>query len=187
MAIRYKHSNVYSTYFCTFTCYKWLHLFKITQSYDLVYDWFSILRNKCNSEIIAYVIMPNHMHCILYFKEAGFNLNTIISNGKRFMAYEMISRLEEKEENTILQLLSESVTEREKKKGQLHKVFKNSFDAKPIFSDKFLHQKIDYIHYNPVSGKWRLVRNYTDYEHSSAAFYELNKLKHFMPLHYKDV
>ncbi|WP_324560160.1 hypothetical protein [Agriterribacter sp.] len=127
------------------------------------------------------------MHCILYFKEAGFNLNTIISNGKRFMAYEMISRLEEKEENTILQLLSESVTEREKKKGQLHKVFKNSFDAKPIFSDKFLHQKIDYIHYNPVSGKWRLVRNYTDYEHSSAAFYELNKLKHFMPLHYKDV
>ena len=131
--------------------------------------------------------MPNHMHCVLYFKKAGFNLNKIISNGKRFMAYEIIRRLEEKEENITLKLLSESVTEREKKKGQLHNVFKDSFDAKAILSDNFLHQKIDYIHYNPVSGKWRLVHNYTDYEHSSAAFYELNEPKHFMPLHYKDI
>ena len=187
MATRYKHSNVYNTYFCTFTCYSWLHLFEITNSYDLVYRWFSILKNKCNSETIAYVIMPNHIHCILYFKEAIFNLNKIISNGKRFMAYEIIRRLEEKEEHSILNLLSGSVTQREQNKGQLHKVFKDSFDAKAIFSDNFLHQKIDYIHFNPVSGKWRLVRNYTDYEHSSAAFYELNEPKHFLPLHYKDI
>ena len=78
------------------------------------------------------------------------------------MAYEMIKRLKQKEESMILQLLSEAVTEREKKKGQLHKVFKDSFDTKAIFSDKFLHQKIDYIHYNPVRGKWQLVSNYTD-------------------------
>lgn len=91
-----------------------------------------------------------------------------------------------KEESAVLQLLSESVTERDRKKGQLHKVFKDSFDAKAIFSDKFLHQKIDYIHYNPVCGKWQLVSNYTDYEHSSAAFYELNTFKHFSPLHYND-
>ena len=74
----------------------------------------------------------------------------------------MIKRLKQKEESMILQLLSEAVTEREKKKGQLHKVFKDSFDTKAIFSDKFLHQKIDYIHYNPVRGKWQLVSNYTD-------------------------
>jgi hypothetical protein len=103
------------------------------------------------------------------------------------MAYEMIKRLKQKEESMILQLLSEPVTEREKKKGQLHKVFKDSFDTKAIFSDKFLHQKIDYIHYNPVRGKWQLVSNYTDYEHSSAAFYELNSYKHFAPLHDKDI
>ncbi|HTN06548.1 hypothetical protein [Agriterribacter sp.] len=127
------------------------------------------------------------MHGILYFKEAGFNLNKIIFDGKRFMAYEMIRRLEEEEENIILRLLSESVTERENKKGELHKVFKDSFDAKPILSDKFLHQKTDYIHYNPVSRKWQLVGKYADYEYGSAAFYELNYHKHFIPLHYKDV
>ena len=30
------------------------------------------------------------LHCILYFKEAGFDLNKIVSNGKRFMAYEIL-------------------------------------------------------------------------------------------------
>jgi putative transposase len=50
------------------------------------------------------------------------------------------------------------VTLREKKKGQVHKIFKDSFDAKPIFSEKFLIQKINYIHYNPVTGKWMLAK-----------------------------
>lgn len=187
MAIRYKHSSIYSTYFCTFTCYNWIRLFEIANAYDLVYDWFSVLKNKYNCEVIAYVIMPNHLHCILYIKQANFNLNTIISNGKRFMAYEIIKRLKQQEESAIIQQLSESITEREKKRGQLHKVFKDSFDAKAIFSDKFLHQKIDYIHYNPVRGKWQLENNYTDYEHSSASFYEQNSFKYFAPLHYNDI
>lgn len=40
---------------------------------------------------------------------------------------------------------------------------------------------------NPVSGKWHLVDDYTDYEHSSASFYELNKQSTFDIVHYKDV
>ena len=61
-----------------------MHLFELTKSYDLIYNWFNILEND-KIEFIAYVIMPNHVHCILYFPEAGFNLNKILSNGKRFM------------------------------------------------------------------------------------------------------
>jgi hypothetical protein len=38
--------------------------------------------------------MPNHIHCILYFPKAGFNINTILSNAKRFMAYEIVNRVE---------------------------------------------------------------------------------------------
>ncbi len=36
-----------------------MHLFELTKSYDLVYNWFNILKND-KIEIIAYVIMPNH-------------------------------------------------------------------------------------------------------------------------------
>ena len=67
--------------------------------------------------------MPNHLHCILHFSEANFDLNKIIGNAKRFMAYEIVERLKQKNETGMVELLAASVTEREKKKGQLHKVF----------------------------------------------------------------
>lgn len=161
-------------------------LIEITNSYDKVYEWFSILRND-NIETVAYVIMPNHLHCILYFPEENFDLNKIIGNAKRFMAYEIVNRLEKHRETRILQILKAAVTAREKKKGQLHKVFKDSFDAKAIFSDKFLIQKLDYIHHNPVSGKWNLAKDFVAYEHSSASFYEENTVKHFLPKHFNDI
>ncbi len=157
-----------------------------TNSYDLVYSWFNILK-KDKIEVVGYVIMPNHVHCILYFPEAGFNLNKILSNGKRFMAYEIINRLEVANDNKTLKILQDALTEREKKKKQLHKVFKDSFDAKAIFSDKFLIQKLNYIHYNPVTGKWKLAKDFVSYEHSSASFYEDGVVRDFEPKHFKDL
>ena len=161
-------------------------LFTIARPTRVIRAGFNILKEE-KTDTVAYVIMPNHLHCILHFREANFDLNKIIGNAKRFIAYEIIERLKENKETEILQLLASSVSEREKKKGQLHKVFKDSFDAKPIFSDKFLMQKLDYIHYNPVTGKWQLAKNFVDYEHSSASFYEEGIVKHFMPVHFRDL
>ena len=68
------------------------------------------------------------------------------------MAYEIIKRLEEKRLTKILLQLKEGLTERDVSKGQKHKVFEDSFDAKPIYHRKFLVQKINYIHLNCVRG-----------------------------------
>ncbi len=187
MAIKLKHSDTFSTYFVTFTCINWLPLFEIVQAYDLVYKWFGTLKETYNADVVAYVIMPNHLHVILHFQATGFNLNSIIANGKRFMAYEIINRLERLADKTTLTKLANMVTLREKKRGQLHKVFKDSFDAKPIMTHAFLLQKLNYIHYNPVSGKWMLAKDYLAYEHSSASFYELHTWLHFKPLNYMDI
>lgn len=163
-----------------------MHLFEQTKSYDLVYNWFNVLK-KGKIEVIGFVIMPNHIHCILYFPENGFNLNKILSNGKRFMAYEIVNRLENANDTHTLNILQNALTEREKKKNQLHKVFKDSFDGKPIFSEKFLIQKLDYMHYNPVTGIWNLVPDFVSYEHSSASFYEEGVTRNFRPTHFKDL
>ncbi|MFL5789698.1 MAG: hypothetical protein ACJ748_16675, partial [Flavisolibacter sp.] len=150
MPVRFSHSSgPDSIYFVTFTCYKWLHLFKVTDSYDTVYKWFDYLY-KNNIYVTGYIIMPNHVHVLLYFKEMPKSLNIIISNAKRFMAYEIIKRLEQKKENKLLDFLHEGVGKREKKKGQIHKVFEESFDAKVCYSDKLIFQKLLYIHHNPV-------------------------------------
>jgi putative transposase len=184
MAIKWKHDDSTTMYFCTFTCYNWLRLIDKVNGYNMVYKWFDHLKDQ-GYGTVAYVIMPNHLHTILYFPKAGFNLNKIIGNAKRIMAYEIIKRLEESDEQAILNCLSREVSIREKDKGQKHKVFTDSFDAKGIYNEKFFNQKLNYIHRNPVSGKWQLVIDYTDYDHSSASFYETGEVNHYEPFDYR--
>jgi hypothetical protein len=75
------------------------------------------------------------------------------------MAYEIINRLDEKNMNEELIFLHEAVTKREAKKGQIHMVFEDSFDAKGIYNEKFFMQKLNYIHHNPVSGNlWMIIQ-----------------------------
>ncbi|MBS1666238.1 MAG: hypothetical protein JST58_02575 [Bacteroidetes bacterium] len=103
------------------------------------------------------------------------------------MAYDIIKRLQKIGREDILDQLSAGLMAREIGKGQKHRVFEESFDAKASYSENFLIQKIGYIHHNPVSGKWNLVSDYSKYERSSASFYEDGEAKHFVPKHYKDV
>ena len=44
--------------------------------------------------------------------------------------------------------------------------------AKNIYTEKFLAQKMEYIHQNPVTERWNLVRDRADYKYSSACFYD---------------
>jgi len=87
------------------------------------------------------------------------------------MAYELIKLLKAADQKHVLNQLSSACTSLEISKGQLHKAFEPSFDAKPIYTREFLFQKLDYIHHNPVAGKWTLCEDYTDYPHSSASYY----------------
>lgn len=170
MRTKSKIPNRDGVYFVTFTCYKWLPLFEITQSYDVAYKWFDYLKTK-GHHIIGYVIMPNHIHALIAFRNSQTSTNTIIGNGKRFMAYEVVRRLKEKNETELLQQLTEGVGARDYKRGKLHEVFESSFDWKECRSNKFIDQKLDYMHDNPCRGEWNLAASSELYLHSSARFY----------------
>ena len=58
----------------------------------MVYNWFHYLCTQ-GHHIIGYVIMPNHIHALIAFKNSGKNINTIVGNGKRFIAYDLVERL----------------------------------------------------------------------------------------------
>ena len=170
MAVKQQISATDGTYFITITCFSWLHLFEISNAYDCVYKWFNVLR-KGGHYINGYVIMPNHLHALISFSSTGKNINTIIGNGKRFMAYDIVERLQETNNENILASLSNAVKLSDKKRGKLHEVFEDSFDNKECFTKKFILQKLDYIHWNPCTGKWNLAACPEDYVHSSARFY----------------
>ncbi len=115
--------------------------------------------------------MPNHLHVLIDFAASTKSSNTIVSNGKRFMAYTIVERLQEKKENEILLQLSEAVIKSDKDKGKIHQVFERSFDCKEITSQHYFMQKLSYIHNSPCSGEWKLKENPIDYLHSSAKYY----------------
>ncbi len=74
--------------------------------------------------------MPNHVHALISFVATGQSINTIIGNGKRFMAYEIIKRLQAKEENGLLLTLQNNVEVKRRANNKLHDVWKLSFDWK---------------------------------------------------------
>src|SRR5665647_762999 len=170
MAVRTLIEQTEGIYFITFTCKHWLPLFETTKSYDTVYKWFDYLKTKGHF-IKGYVIMPNHLHVLIDFGISEKNINTIVSSGKRFMAYEIVKRLQEQKDQEILLKIAEAVAKSDKDRGKIHQVFERSFDGKHITSQHFLMQKLSYIHSNPCSGVWKLVENPVDYIHSSATYY----------------
>jgi REP element-mobilizing transposase RayT len=186
MAIKVSHSSDYALHLVTFTCFQWINLFDLASGYEFVYKWFEYLWRK-QITVVSYVIMPNHVHLILCLPDPTMDLNKIIGNGKRFLAYAIVQALERTGNHDTLDLLYYSVSPRERNKGQKYRVFEKSFDAKPIYTEQFLQQKIDYIHHNPVRGKWQLVDDYTLYLHSSASFYETGKPQLFRPVHCNDL
>jgi len=186
VSIKITQKNQNASYFISFTCHEWLPLIAISSQYDAFSKWFYYLKDK-HIPLLAYVIMPNHFHGILHVPdESIININNIIANGKRFIAYEIVKSLKAKGDIVTLSILNSSLSLNDRKKKQQHKVFISSFDCKEILSDEMFFTKLDYIHFNAVRGKWNLAEDYTKYPHSSAGFYELEEENEFLT-HFSDV
>ena len=61
---------------------------------------FDYLKSK-NHFVKGYVIMPNHLPVLIEFSNSTKSINTIVSNGKRFIAYEIVKRLQEQDQHEI--------------------------------------------------------------------------------------
>jgi REP element-mobilizing transposase RayT len=82
-----------------------------------LYNWFYHLKSKGHFTN-GYVIMPNHLHALIAFRNTGQSINTIVGNGKRFIAYEIIKRLGQQKETELLQRLNLSVEAKDRKRNK---------------------------------------------------------------------
>ncbi|MEO7586236.1 MAG: hypothetical protein ABIS74_24810, partial [Ferruginibacter sp.] len=53
-----------------------------------------------------------------------------------------------------------------------HEIWQRDSLGVEIYSVKVARQKLEYIHNNPVTGKWQLAKDYLSHRYSSARFYE---------------
>jgi REP element-mobilizing transposase RayT len=173
-------------YFITFTCHNWLPLIDTADAYEDVYKFMEVIKKEGNN-IVGYVIMPNHLHFLINYKNPSKRLNTLIGNGKRFLAYEIVRKLQQKNEYELLNHLALAVGPKDRSRGKKHEVWKPGFDVKECRTEKFLLQKLNYIHDNPVKGKWKLATDNESYVHSSCLFYFKKKHRLCEATHYDEV
>ena len=172
MSVRTKIGEPDGVFFITFTCARWMPLFQITDGYSAVYTWFDYLK-QAGHYIAGYVIMPNHAHVLIAFSASQTPITTVVANGKRFMAYELVKRLHEQGNNKILEQLASWVNKTERLHNKKHQVFEPSFDRKECRTIAFMKQKIDYIHLNPCKAGLATLPEH--YAHSSAKYYYTGK------------
>ncbi len=173
MATRYKElfeSN--RVYFITFTIAGWQKIF-IDKAYcNLIFKWFLYMEKHYDNRVCGYVIMPNHIHLLLYITSKSPKISTLILNAKRFLAYEIVSLLKGDFKNKeILMYFEDSVYKAESK----YRIFEYRYDSLMIRTKKFFLQKLNYIHRNPCRSNWNLAVFPCEYVYSSAANYILGE------------
>jgi REP element-mobilizing transposase RayT len=170
MSVRRLHDQTDGLYFITFTCVNYLPLFEETQLYSFICEQFRLLNHE-GYKICGFVIMPNHVHFLLYVPLEA-NINRRIGAMKRFTSYEIVKRLKALSFSNRLEFMHNQVNNTDRRRGKQHDVFEPSFDARICLSRDMADQKLKYMHDNPCSGKWNLVQDYTQYTWSSAHYYE---------------
>ena len=168
MATRKKTFTPGYIYFVTYTILQWKHVFTSEKYFELVYKWFDYMKKEYDNKIHGYVIMPNHLHLLLYISEHSQKLSKLIQNGKRFQAYDIIKYLRGDKNEELLSIFTIAADE---SKGSLHKVFEDRYDSKQMMNADLFKEKLNYIHNNPCTEKWKLAKRPEDYRHSSASNY----------------
>ncbi len=171
MGVREKIFIPNNVYFITFTILGWQKIFTNDKYCNLVYKWFDYIKEHYHNQIYGYVIMPNHIHALIYISDQSPSLSKLIQNAKRFLAYGIVDFLKRDGKRELLKFFASQANTAQKAK---HKIFEDRFDSKLVDADLFL-EKLAYIHNNPCQDKWRLATTPEDYWYSSANNYILGK------------
>lgn len=126
-------------------------------------DVCSTLKEQWPFKLIAYVLMPDHVHLIVNPKDG--RIRELAGTLKSLSARRMIDQAGG----------PSFLREQPDADGSIHQVWQESFKALPLWSDWLIWQKINYIHNNPVRSG--LVRSAADYRCSSFRSFYLGDCK----------
>jgi len=168
MSTRKRHMfSEYNCFFITTTFKDWIPLLINDNYYNIICESLDFCLDKYNADLIAYVLMPDHIHLIVYFNKET-NVSGFMRDFKKYSSVRIRKNLEEEKKVNIIEQLVFN------KYGQKFKVWQNRFDAVLIKSKEVLLTKMEYIHHNPV--RKGLVTQPVDWIYSSAGYY-LNSTK----------
>ena len=155
-------------HYLTFTIVEWMDIFTEKWARQIVIDSLKYCQEEKGLVIYAFVIMPTHMHLIV--SSDTDNLSNTIRDMKRHtskaIADFMIGK-SNKRFQWYMDVFREQAKNHQRNKD--YQVWMHHNHPVELYSNKFIWQKLNYIHYNPVEAG--LVEYPEEYLYSSARVY----------------
>ena len=166
----HKIENQNATHFLTFTVVAWIDVFTRDDYRKIIIDSLFFCQKEKGLCINAYVIMSNHIHLVCHVKEP-FLLSDVIRDFKKFTSkaildFMLMSDIESRKEWMIRLFKYYAKYNKNNKDYQFWQHHNMPIELE---SPKWIKQKLDYIHLNPVRNG--IVLEAEDYVYSSARTY----------------
>ena len=172
MSEKYKFGDPEGMYFVTSTIVGWVDVFNRPELKHIVIDSLRYCQKEKGLAIHAWCLMPSHLHMIIStYKDP---LSGIMRDFKSHTAKEIIKELDtihESRRHWMLELFGEVAGGL--KRITNHKVWQDGNHPILLTKKKFVMEKLEYIHNNPVAEE--IVAEPEHYLYSSARDYYCNK------------
>lgn len=160
---RKSYMDIGSVFFWTATIHEWKHLLAEERYKQIIIDSLLHLKERKLIHVLAYVIMPNHIHLIWKLNE--YNGKELPSASfTKFTGHQFQKVLRE----TNPDLLEEYAVDFPNKR---YEFWQRDSKAMHLYAEEMLIQKLNYIHNNPLQEHWKICDTPEEYPYSSANFY----------------
>jgi REP element-mobilizing transposase RayT len=169
MSDKYKIRDIDKAYFVTMTVVGWIDAFTRKNHKLLLVESLKYCQQNKGLVIFGWCLMPSHLHMIC--RAEGENaLSDILRDFKKYTSKAILKQIQEEPESRRDWMLEQFAKAGEHLKNiKDYKFWQDGNQAKEIFGNQFLEEKLDYIHNNPVEEM--IVVKPEDYLFSSARNY----------------
>ena len=168
MSTGYQITDQEALYYLTLQIVNWVDIFTRKAYKDIIIENLKYCQKNKGLEIYAYVIMSNHIH--LLARASQGNLSDILRDFKSYTSKVILKKIQEVNESRKVWMLNQfAFAAKKHSRNTNYQLWTHENHAELIYSNKFIEQKLDYIHNNPV--KNGIVTKPEDYLYSSARNY----------------
>ena len=169
MSDKYKIREIDKAYFVTLTVVNWIDVFTRKNHKLLLINSLKYCQQNKGLVIFGWCLMPSHLHMIVR-AEGQYTLSEILRDFKKYTSKAVVKQIEEEPESRREWMLEQFSKAGEHLKSiKDYKFWQDGNQAKEIYGNNFLEEKLDYIHNNAVEEM--IVSKPEEYLFSSARNY----------------
>ncbi len=182
MSTGYQIQDQSALHYLTIQVVDWIDVFTRQIYRDIVIDSLRYCQKNKGLQIFGYVVMSNHIHLIA--NSPNGHLSETIRDFKKFTSKNIISAIEKGNESRKDWMLNRfEFNAKQHSRNERYQFWTHENHAIVLFSNRFMQEKLEYLHNNPVRAG--LVAKPEDFLYSSARNYA--DLDSFLDIAFIDV